>query len=81
MKSNYVLCTGVILVNIRCLIHLSMMHASLRKMMVIITDSATELVAFLAIIFILVCIFGVGQLVVSTELLTLQPGQERKVTF
>jgi len=58
-----------------------MMHAQLRKMMVIITDSATELVAFLAIIFILVCIFGVGQLVVSTELLTLQPGQERKVTF
>jgi hypothetical protein len=67
MYLNYVLCTGLILVNIRCLLHLSVFHAKLRKMIIIISDSATDLVAFIAIIFIVACIFGVGQLIVSSE--------------
>ena len=60
MNMNYVMCTGLILVNARCIVHLSVLHAKLRKLIVIMTDSATDLVAFLAIIFVVVCIFSVS---------------------
>ena len=60
IRMNYVMCTGLIFVNIRCIIHLSVIHAKLRKLIVIMTDSATDLIAFLAIIFVVVSIFSVS---------------------